>query len=308
MATNLDQARERLGFAARTVASGQAAVAAGDRNQAALASSAAEEAVASADLLLDGLTRADRDLAEASTGLDGALAEVRTDLAEADALATGDPGADTLRGPAAAARQAADQVEAARRAGPVDPIALMQQLAGAGAALDEALSGFRERRARAERAAALLTQALGAARSRVTAVQDFITTRRGAVGPEARTALAEATRLLDEATALADADPEQALRLAQQAQSAADDAARAAEHDVDDYGQSPWGGRGGGGNLGGIVLGGILLDTVLRGPAAAGTGVAGSAVVRGGGGFGGGGLSPGSFGGSGGRRGGGGRF
>lgn len=322
------QARERLTFASAALAQSETALASGDRNAAALATSASEEAIASAELLVVAVERTRDELATAAASLDGALAEVRTDLAEAATLTSGAGAPSSMGGaggatsgsgsvgdagtalvaPVAAAQAAVARYEQARSAGPIDPVAELASLGAAGAALDDALAAFRERQAARERAAALLQQTLGAVRSRITGVQDYVTTRRGAVGPEARTALAEAERLLAAAESTASTDPEAALRSAQQAQAAADRAAAAARSDVDDYGQRPWGGgggRGGGGNLGTMVLGGILLDSVLRGSRGGGYGGGGG---FGGGGFGGGGLGPGSFGGSGGRRGGGGRF
>ena len=53
----------------------------------------------------------------------------------------------------------------------------------------------------AERLARALDQAVFTAQSRIRAVSDFIDTRRGSIGPEARTRLAEATRQLEAAEA-----------------------------------------------------------------------------------------------------------
>lgn len=318
VADNATAAAERLGFAAEAVQEGRTALDAGDVNRAAVRSSAAEEAVASAVVLMDALDRTTTDLRAAADALDPALAEVRADLAEAAATAAGtgapapDPGAAVdVAGPAAVARQAVAEVEAARAAPPIDPSALLLRLQTTGRALDDALADRREVRRRVERARALLDQTLGSTRSRITAVGDYVRTRRGAVGPEARTALAEAERLVGEATALAPSDPEQALRLAEQAAAAAAQAETAARADVEDYSGSPWGGGRSDGGLGTMVLGGILLDGMLRGPRGGGYrgGTSGGGWGGGfGGGFGGGSIGPGSFGGSGGRRGGGGRF
>lgn len=157
--------------------------------------------------------------------------------------------------------------------------------------------------ARAQQAAAVLDQALLAARSGIAAAGDFITTRRGAVGSEARTRLAEAQRHLDLAVGQAADDPTAALREAQYADSLAQEALRLARPDVSGWSSphelSPRGGAGPAGvDLAGLVLGGILFGG--RGGWGAGSG--GGGRRRG--------LSPGSFGGSGtrGRRGGGGRF
>src|SRR3712207_4713880 len=83
--------------------------------------------------------------------------------------------------------------------------------------LEQALSVAREGQVQVRRAAAALDQALLTARSTIDAAADFISTRRGAVGPEARTRLAEAQRHLDVAVDSGRADPLSALRETHQA-------------------------------------------------------------------------------------------
>ena len=56
-----------------------------------------------------------------------------------------------------------------------------------------------EEQATAERLNRTLEQALFTAQSRVHAVSEYIDTRRGSIGPEARTRLAEASRQLEAA-------------------------------------------------------------------------------------------------------------
>jgi hypothetical protein len=209
---------------------------------------------------------------------------------------------------------------------PRDPLTSLRRLEEAERALDEGLARARDAAVRDQRARALLDQALLSARSAMTAAADFIATRRGAVGPDARTRLAEAQRHVEQALAVARHDPAAALHEAQQADALAQHALALAQSDVEQW-SSPYGGpvRGGGVDLGSLVLGGILLG---GGGGYGGGGYGGGYGVRrggyGGGGFGGlGGLGggrrggggrfgggPGSFGGSGtrGRRGGGGRF
>jgi hypothetical protein len=149
-----------------------------------------------------------------------------------------------------------------------------------------------------------LDQALVTAGSAVAAASDFIGTRRGAVGAQARTRLAEAQRHLQQASG--GGDPMAALREAQQADSMAQEALRLAQDDVSRWSEpAGGGGRSVGEDLGSLVLGGILSGAL------GGGGGHRSGGGFGGGGFGGGGdRSPGSFGGSSsrGRRGGGGRF
>ena len=129
-------------------------------------------------------------------------------------------------------------------------------------------------------------------------MSEYIDTRRGSIGPEARTRLAEASRQLQAAQDNRSSDVSEAItlanaaaRLAAQAQSLADDDVRSA--------QLAYSGRYGGGNQMGAMMGGIIIGDMLGGGG-------------GGGGFGGG-WGPTSFGGSsgssdGGFMGGGGRF
>jgi hypothetical protein len=157
----------------------------------------------------------------------------------------------------------------------------------------------------------LLLHALLAARSEISATQDFITTRRGAIGGEARTRLAEAQRHYDEAMATGQSDPVSALSHARQADALAEHAGELARSDVGAFSDS--GGldesRGGGGVLNGLILGGILIDSIFGGRSGGG-GFGGGGFGGGGGGGRSSGLGPGSFGGGGtrGRHGGGGKF
>jgi hypothetical protein len=298
------EAMERLAFAAESAAAAKQKIEAGDTAAAAVSVLAAEEAVDQAGQLLDAVDRLAADLEQASAGLQNAVQETTQDLAEAKALlAAGDQHAGDLAGLVAAAEQALTSVQQEMAAGRFDPIASIRRIEQADGGLDQALAGVRDRQQRAQRARASLEQAVLAARSEISATHDFITTRRGAVGGEARTRLAEAQRQLDQAMHLAESDPESALARAQQADALAEQAGQLARADVGAYSTPGGGGMFGGGGLGGAILGGILIDSMLGGGRRGGFG----GGFGGGGGFG---RAPGSFGGGGtrGRRGGGGRF
>jgi hypothetical protein len=299
VADNVAQTTARLDVAHREIDEANTELAAGQRPAAAVSARAAEEAIAQARTLLDAVGRLGDELAQAGNRLVEARAETEADLAEARLL----PGPELA---AAAARAQAALTAAERDAAPGgDPLAALRRLDEADAALDRALAAAQEAQVAGERAAAQLDRALLAARSGIAAASDFISTRRGAVGSDARTRLAEAQRHLDTAAGLARTAPVDALREAQQADGLAQEALQLARADVQRWTPPPGGGRGGGIDLGSLVLGGILLG----GRGGGGYGGGG----HGGGGYGrgrGGGFSPGSFGGSGtrGRRGGGGRF
>ena len=284
VADNLTEANARLVVARTEIDEAGTELGAGQRAAAAVSARAAEEAIEQAGTLLDGVRRLGDELSQAANRLVEARAEIEADLAEARLLPGGELAAAAAR--AQAALTAADREISA---GGGDPLAALRRLDEAGTTLDDALAGAQEARAAGERAAAQLDRTLLSARSGIAAASDFVATRRGAVGSEARTRLAEAQRRLDTAVGLARSAPVDALREAQQADALAQEALRAAQADVQRW-DPPRGGGSGGIDLGSLVLGGILLGG------------------RGGGG--GGGFSPGSFGGSGtrGRRGGGGRF
>jgi hypothetical protein len=328
---NAEQAAQRLDFAASALASAAQESAAGDTSAAAVGVRAAEESVDQAKLLLDAVDRVASGLAKTQQAIDAVIPELESDLAEARALAAaGDPGG-AIAGVVAGTQQTVDDVKARLAAPPVDALELAQRLDAANRSIDGVLQGVRDARLQAQRAQASLQQTLLSARARVSACEDFIAARRGAVGPEARTRLAEAGRLVAHAEQTAPADPVSALGQAQRAAQLADEATQLAQRDVGGFQPDLGGlggmfgggtaGRGGGSGAMGAILGGILIDSVLSGGMFGGGGggrsrggggmFGGGGFGGGGGGFGGGGggFSPGSFGGGGTRsRRGGGRF
>ncbi|MFF9911884.1 TPM domain-containing protein [Streptomyces sp. NPDC013457] len=317
VASDVEQAKDRLVFATTHVERARQAVEAGDNGAAAVHIRAAEGAVDQAARLSEAVDRRAKELAEAVGKLTTALSETEADLADARGLLQGTAeGVSTadLQGRIARAEAVVADVRRTVDAGRHDPLDALRRIEEADAALDEALAGARERESGARRARALLDQTMLTARSAIGAAADYITTHRAAVGSEARTRLAEAQRRLGKAAALGEADdPQAGLGEAQQADALARRAQDLAEQDVRTYGNpnglgGVTGVGGGGGGLGGAVLGGIILGGLFDG----GRGGGGHGGGFGGGGFGGGGFGggPGRFGGGGtrGRLGGGGRF
>ncbi|TFB85923.1 TPM domain-containing protein [Cryobacterium algoricola] len=317
VADNADQARERIVFA-RTALSEAGKRIESDPPGAAVGIRAAEESVDQAGLLLDAVDRLGTDLSTAADRVTATLTELQGDLAAAHALPATPPGiiADTERVVA--------DVSARLGAGPINPLELLGRLEAANGRMDAALQGVRDAAAQAQRTEAALDQALLSAHGQVSAAEDFITARRGAVGAEARTRLAEAGRLLAQADSARATDPGSALAAAQRSGSLAAEAITLARADVDGFAGAPGPGTGLGGGQSagngsgmlGAVLGGILINSVLTGRP--GGGLFGGGSFGGGGPFGGsrgrgggGGFGlPGGFGGAGTRshRGGGGRF
>ncbi|MBO0901221.1 TPM domain-containing protein [Cellulomonas sp. zg-ZUI222] len=301
VAGNADQAARLLDDVETTIGQGRERSGSGDRAAAVGFARAAEEALAQARTLLDAVDSADADLATAGARLDAGIRSITSDLADAERLAPGDPQVV----PHAQEARAAVEAATAARAGTGDPLAALRRLTDAEAAIDAALAPRRDAEERGRRARALLDDTLGRLDSAVRATTDYVSTRRGAVGPQARTRLAEADRLRLRALDQRTTDPETALATAQQGERLAAEAQRLAQIDVenaryDDHDRH--GGTGGGNDIGGMILGGILIDSILRGGGRGGGGWGG-----GGGGFGGGFGGGGRGGGFGGGFGGGGR-
>ncbi|WP_424211988.1 TPM domain-containing protein [Streptomyces sp. BI20] len=302
------RAEERAAFAETELAEAERSVAALERARAAVRIRAAEGAVDQAADLVDAVERRAREIAAAAGLLDGALIGTEADLAEARGLSAGAPPGADPRDPVGRAEAILARVREGLTAGRHDPIDSLRRVAEADAALDAVLAGAGagEREGGDRREARRPAQALATARGAIDAAEVSVTTTRGAVGPRARTLLAEARRHLARAEAAAAGDPTGALGEAWRADALAREAGAEAERDLrawHDPFDTTMGGRGrGSGGLGGAVLGGIVLDA--------------SRDERGGhGGFGAGDLGgsgrpPGSFGGSGtrGRLGDGGRF
>jgi hypothetical protein len=315
VADNLAQARARLDAAEQAIAEARGDIAAGRTGGAVGDIRVAEDALAQTGTLLDAVARLGTDLQAAEARVAQVRAETEEDLAEARALVAGGTGSG-LRPQVARAETALAAADAALSpadGGLPDPMAALRQLEEADIALEQALGVARDADQRARRASASLDQALLTARSGIAAAGDFISTRRGAVGPEARTRLAEAQRHLDLAVAQGRTDPVGALREAQQADALAQQALQRAQSDVSGWGggygpggygggYGPGGFGGGYGGRGGVDLGALVLGGILFGGGGRGAGGYGGGYGGGSrGGFGGGG----SFGGGGGSRGGG---
>ncbi|WP_172832219.1 TPM domain-containing protein [Nakamurella panacisegetis] len=291
---NAAEAGHRISFAREAMATAVSESTAADNTPAVVAARSAQEAVAQAKTLLDAIDKLSSDLADASAQLPARLAPVQAELdAARTAFGQGSTGSA-----GASIAQRLQQVETALKtvagpAGPKDPILATQRVREADATLDDILAATRSAQETQQRALAALQQSLDAAQSKITGAGDFINTRRGAVGSEARTRLAEAQRHLSNALAQAGSDPAAALSESRQAESLADEAARLAQNDMGRW-QGPGGGGfagGGGGSFTGAVLGGILGGMLSGGGRGGGFG------GFGGGGFGGGGFGGGGFGG-----------
>jgi uncharacterized membrane protein YgcG len=296
---NVTAAKERLAFADRNIGTArELAAEAVSGRQAGLVDAvrAAESALGQARALLDAVDHAAGDIQHAIERLPSAMTDIQNDIRRADELLQKTSSVKSAHtSDLVAARDAASRaVESARAGASDDPLGEFGQLTKADADLNGLLAALAQEQAAAEQLNRSLEQALFTAQSRVRAVSDYVDTRRGSIGPEARTRLAEAKRHLQAAHDKRSTLPTEAIAHANAASTLAATAQSLANDDVQ-LAQRVYMGRGGSDM--GAMLGGIIIGNVLGGG------------MRGG--FGG--WSPTSFGGSpsssgGGFMGGGGRF
>ncbi len=275
---NVDQARARLAFAEEQLAAAEASLTAGDTGEAVVGIRAAEEAVGQAELLEQAIATLAQDLPAAESRTAALLTELDEDIRIARTLP--DPDGRV----AAAVADTAARVETARRdlaATRRSPLQTLQRLEEADRTIDAVVQSARDAATQAERVGRQLDASIAQARAQISAAEGFVTSRRGAVGAEARTRLSEAAGALARAEQLRTTDPAAALRDAARANDLAARAIQAARTDVGGFALPDTGRTSGSDGFLGAILGGIISDGLSGGS-------------RSGGGWGGGGWGGGS--------------
>ncbi len=262
---NPDQVERLAAGVALTLAAGRSALEVDDRGAAVAAARSGEAGLAQASHLLDAVEHAAENLTEARHQLTTSIAALSQTVIDAAQLAPSDPEVDAQVAAATAL------ISESREAGTgEDPIAARDAVIQVQGALNSRLAPYRARSEQAAAAQKQLVELLGHTHAQIGAVGTYIDSRRGAVGPEARTRLSEATRHVQQAQEAALVNPVQALAEAIQASQLVGSAQILAQQDVADFEAmhrgSPGGPSGGPlGGPGGMVLGGILIEQLLRG-------------------------------------------
>ena len=264
--TSVSEAPERAGrllSAGRTALDqARASLEAGQHSTAVEQVRIAQGTIAQAGELAAQVTSTRERLSSAVSDLQAAIASISSDLTDAERLSDQVPEA-SLAPLVADAEAAITEGRAACGADATgDPLAALDHLTRAEAAIDDALAPARAEEENDSRARASLEARLTRLGSQVDSVTSYITTHRGAVGPSARTALSEAARHASAAFALRDSDPSAALTEVAAGEPLAAQAQTQAQADVQrgpgSWNSSPGGGAGGI-NLGSLLLGGLLL-------------------------------------------------
>ncbi len=259
----------------------------------------AEHALEISGRLLNGVENAENSITAARDNLPALIDEVEEEIAEAQHLeqrgkAQGSP-ADwsALESLLAEAREA---LRAAREQGQGDPLGQYTALTAIDGELDQQLDTVRETNATRERQIALYRQQMAAAESAIQAAEDLLSSRGRVVGPDARVALADATRLFAQAQNSASKDLRAALNYSRDAASAAQTSLNRAKEDLEAYRRQEQ--RRQASDAAGNILTGMVLGQILGGGSSRGHHGGGfGGGFSGGGGFGGGGFSGGGGGG-----------
>lgn len=296
VARNVTAARERVAFADDSITRGRELAAkpvAGEVGDLIDCVRGAESSLQQANTMLDAVDSAASDIRRAVSTLPAAIEDIQRGISQAgEQLAKG--GLAKSAELSTARDAAVRAVSAAQTNGSTDPLGTFTQLTQADADLDRLLATVTEEREASDRLERSYEQALATAESRVRSVSDYIDTRRGSIGPEARTRLNEAVRQLEAAESKRETAIDEAIKhangasmLAAQAQQLANDDVQAGQRQY----QVSYGGRRQsdmGAMVGGIILGNILTGGMGGGYGGGYTGGGGSTTSYGGSGGGGG--------------------
>ncbi|MCV7412214.1 hypothetical protein AWC05_16485 [Mycobacterium florentinum] len=260
---NVATTKERLAFADRNIGSARALAddaVSGQQSSLVDAVRATESALGQARALLDAVDNAAGDIRRAVERLPAVLTDIQAGIQRAAAQLQGQNSKAPHAGELAAARDAATRAVDAAGGGSADPLGTFAQLAKADSDLNRVLATVAKEQADADRLNRSLEQALFTAESRVRGVSEYIDTRRGSVGPDARTRLAEAQRHLEAAHATKSTDPAGAIAHANAASTLAANAQSLANADVvsAQRAYARVGGNDAGAMLGGIIIGDLL--------------------------------------------------
>jgi uncharacterized membrane protein YgcG len=270
VADNPEQARQRIAFADEQLAAAQTAIGAGQGGEAAVGIRAAEEAIGQAVMLEDAIGKLAADLSAGEANAAALITELEQDVTVAQTLPDDD---GRVAAAIAATKQQIDAARANLASTAKRPLVTLQSLEAANQQIDGVVKSVRDAEAQAQRARQMVGQVIMQAQAQVSAAEDYITARRGAVGAEARTRLAEAGASLVRAQQLQSTDPQQAMQQAQRADQLAGAAIQLAQSDVGSFDGGGFGGmfgpgggqQSGGGGMLGAVLGGIVINSMLGG-------------------------------------------
>lgn len=260
---NVEQAQARIAFADQQLTAAKKALDAGDTGAAAVAIHAAEGAVAEATSLEDAIDALASELPEEERQARALIEEIERDVRTAQTLP--DPEGriaavvQITNGELASARAELDGSQ--RR-----PPQTLEALRATDERIDEVVQSVRDEAERSQRVSRQIDSEISHARAQIDTAERFISPRRGVVGTQARTRIAEANAALSRVEELRVSAPDEALQQARRATSLAGQATSSARADIDGFSGGGsgggWGGGSGGSSGGGDFMGALLGSIV----------------------------------------------
>ncbi len=268
VAPNLDEATKRIAAVRAAVDAGRAAVQANELPKVAAAAQAGQDALAQGGRFLDAIDALAQQLDAARAAVDAQLVTAEQDIARAK-QAAGDGSVDpSIGGRVSQAEGLLAEARTALDPPKPDVTAALDKARQAEKVAEDVFARIRSAQQAAAQLAAHLDSSLQTAQAAVTRASGLVTTRRGGIGSDPRTKVAEAQRHLDQANALAQADPPGAIREADAASQLAAQAEALAQRDYGGW-NDPWqgggGGRGGGAANSGTDVAGAIIGAIIGG-------------------------------------------
>lgn len=266
---NVDAAKEWLTFADRNISSARdlaAQAVSGQQSRLVDAVRAGESALGQTRALLDAVDSTASDIRHAVATLPSVTADIQASIHQANEQLQKTQNTKVLQvlelvAARDAATRAVDTVDNTHGVGPADPLGAFARLSKANVDLQRALDTLAKEQANADRLNRSFEQALFTAESRVRAASDYIDTRGGSIGPEARTRLAEAKRQLQGARDKISTSLNEAIAYATAASTLAARAQSLANADAQSA-QRAYTGRN---NTIEAMIGGIIIGDLLSG-------------------------------------------
>ncbi|MGL4306391.1 MAG: TPM domain-containing protein [Mycobacteriaceae bacterium] len=264
VSANVNMARQRINFAEKNIAQGRIFTEKPVGQQGAVVAliRGAEAAIDQAQSLLDAVDNAATNIALAVQKLPEAIADVHNGITRAQTLSIVG-GADLNKAKATALSALAD----AQTMQATDPLGAFNKIIEADSALDLLLDKAEHTKAEQDRAQQVFTSEIASARGQLLAATDFIATRRGAIGAQPRTQIAEAGRYLETAESLRTTNITEAIEHTRKAAKLATGALTQAQLEVQKWEEhrSPQSFSANAGSHIGAELGGIIIGGLLRG-------------------------------------------
>jgi predicted nucleic acid-binding Zn-ribbon protein len=254
---NDEQASSRLQFVDARLAEARESLSQGDSGSAALDLHEAEQALGQLDELVSAVTGLQKRFSEAEKDARATIADLENDISQAQTLPDND---GSLTRAIATTRAHIEQARTNLSGSERTPLLVFEALTNANAQMDQILENARAAEEKRRRAAAQLDQTLRQAMGQLQAAETLVSTRRGAVGSSARTALIQAQTEINAAISMRDSDPVAAMAAAQRGLQYAQSASQSARSDVSAYSSGSSSGIGEqivGGIIGGLIGGSI---------------------------------------------------